>query len=97
VQIIAESVKFCFYTEHAPKSNMESELNLSFDENEKINFALRFLKYVTGFMQSQRQKRRYQIFLYSQIYTKPTTKIYRKGEINSIFGKAKRDFTLALF
>lgn len=24
-------------------------------------------------------------------------KIYRKGEINSIFGKAKRDFTLALF
>ena len=53
---------------------MESELNLSFDENEKINFALRFLKYVAGFMQLQRQKRRYQICLYSQIYTKPTTK-----------------------
>ena len=53
---------------------MESELNLSFDENEKINFALRFLKYVTGFMQSQRQKREYQICFYSQIYTKPTTK-----------------------
>lgn len=32
MQISAESVKFCFYTEHAPKSNMESELNLSFDE-----------------------------------------------------------------
>ena len=28
---------------------MESELNLSFDENEKINFALRFLKYIVGF------------------------------------------------
>ena len=61
MQISAESVKFCFYTKHAPKSNRESELNLSFDENEKINFALRFLKYVAGFMQSQRQKRRYQI------------------------------------
>ena len=44
-----------FYTEHAPKSNRESGLNSSFDENEKINFALRFLKYVAGFMQSQRQ------------------------------------------
>ena len=55
MQIIAESVKFCFYTEHAPKSNMESELNLSFDENEKINFALRFLKYVADFTLSQRQ------------------------------------------
>jgi len=63
-----------FYTEHAPKSNRESELNSSFDENEKINFALRFLKYVAGFMQPQRQKRGYQICLYSQIYTKPTTK-----------------------
>jgi len=49
MQIIAESVKFYFYTEHAPKSNRESGLNLSFDENEKINFALRFLKYVAGF------------------------------------------------
>lgn len=38
-----------------PKSDRESGLNLSFDENEKINFALRFLKYVAGFMQSQRQ------------------------------------------
>ena len=34
---------------------MESELNLSFDENEKINFALRFLKYIAGFTLSQRQ------------------------------------------
>ena len=32
---------------------MESELNLSFDENEKINFALRFLKYIAGFTLSQ--------------------------------------------
>ena len=56
MQISAESVKFCFYTEHAPKSNMESELNLSFDENEKINFALKFLKYIADFTLSQRQK-----------------------------------------
>ncbi|ERJ32082.1 hypothetical protein UNSW2_400 [Campylobacter concisus UNSW2] len=34
---------------------MESELNLSFDENKKINFALRFLKYVADFTLSQRQ------------------------------------------
>jgi len=53
-----------FYTEHAPKSDRESGLNSSFDENEKINFALRFLKYVAGFMQSQRQKREYQICFY---------------------------------
>ena len=51
MQMIAKSVKFCFYTEHAPKSNMESELNLSFDENEKIKFALKFLKYIAGFTQ----------------------------------------------
>ncbi|ERJ21384.1 hypothetical protein UNSW1_53 [Campylobacter concisus UNSW1] len=44
-----------FYTEHAPKSNRESELNSSFDENEKINFALRFLKYLAGFTLPQRQ------------------------------------------
>ena len=55
MQISAESVKFYFYTEHALKSNRESELNLSFDENEKINFALRFLKYIAGFTLSQRQ------------------------------------------
>ena len=64
MQISAESVKFCFYAEHVLRSDRESELNLSFDENEKINFALRFLKYVTGFMQSQRQKREYQICFY---------------------------------
>ncbi|QPH85642.1 hypothetical protein [Campylobacter concisus] len=64
MQISAESVKFCFYTEHAPKSDRESELNSSFDENKKVNFALRFLKYVAGFMQSQRQKRGYQICFY---------------------------------
>lgn len=34
---------------------MESELNLSFDENKKVNLALRFLKYVAGFTLSQRQ------------------------------------------
>ena len=49
MQISAESIKFYFYTEHGPKSNRESELNSSFDENEKINFALRFLKYVADF------------------------------------------------
>ena len=64
MQISAESVKFCFYTEHAITSNMESELNLSFDENEKINFALRFLKYVAGFTLPQRPKRGYQNFAF---------------------------------
>ena len=49
MQISAESIKFYFYTEHAPKSDRESGLNSSFDENEKINFALRFLKYVADF------------------------------------------------
>ena len=53
--MIAVSVKFCFYTEHVPKSNRKSGLNLSFDENKKINFALRFLKYVADFTLSQRQ------------------------------------------
>ena len=48
--MIAESVKFCFYTEHAPKSNMESELNLSFDEK-KDRLALGFLKCLVGFTQ----------------------------------------------
>ena len=62
--MIAESVKFYFYTEHAPKSNRESELNLSFDENKKVNFALRFLKYLAGFTLSQRQKRGYQNFAF---------------------------------
>ena len=32
MQISAEGVKFCFYTEHAPKNDRESGLNLSFDE-----------------------------------------------------------------
>ena len=54
MQISAESVKFYFYTEHASKSNRKSGLNSSFDENKKVNFALRFLKYVAGFIQSQR-------------------------------------------
>ena len=49
MQISAESVKFCFYTEYAPKSDRESGLNSSFDENKKVNFALRFLKYVADF------------------------------------------------
>ena len=39
-----------------PKSDRESGLNLSFDENEKINFALRFLKYIAGFTLSQTPK-----------------------------------------
>ena len=54
MQISAESIKFYFYTEHGSKSNRESELNSSFDENEKINFTLRFLKYVAGFTSLQR-------------------------------------------
>lgn len=49
--MIAKSVKFCFYTEYAPKSDRESELNLSFDENKKVKFALKFLKYIAGFTQ----------------------------------------------
>ena len=51
MQISAESVKFCFYTEYALKSDRKSGLNLSFDENEKIKFALKFLKYIAGFTQ----------------------------------------------
>ncbi|WP_180543942.1 hypothetical protein [Campylobacter concisus] len=39
----------------------------------------------------------YQICFYSQIYTKPTIKSYKKHEANSIFGKVKRGFSLALF
>ena len=61
MHISAEGVKFCFYTEHAPKSNRESGLNLSFNENKKINFVLRFLKYLASFTQLQRQKCGYQI------------------------------------
>lgn len=56
MQMIAKSIKFCFYMEHAPKSDRGSGLNLSFDENKKINFALRFLKYVTRFALQQRPK-----------------------------------------
>ena len=61
MQISAESIKFYFYTEHGPKSNRESELNSSFDENEKINFALRFLKYVADFYTITKTKYGYQI------------------------------------
>jgi len=64
MQISAEGVKFYFYTEHVLKSNRKSGLNLSFDENKKINFALRFLKYLAGFTSSQRQKCGYQICFY---------------------------------
>lgn len=51
MQISAKSVKFYFYTEHVLRSDRESGLNLSFDENEKIKFALKFLKYIAGFTQ----------------------------------------------
>jgi len=37
---------------------------LSFDENKKVNLALRFLKYIAGFTLSQRQKRGYQNFAF---------------------------------
>ena len=43
MQISAESIKFYFYTEHGPKSNRESGLNLSFDKK-KDRLALGFLK-----------------------------------------------------
>ena len=43
MQISAESVKFCFYTDYVLKSNRESELNLSFDKK-KDRLALGFFK-----------------------------------------------------
>ena len=64
MQISAKSVKICFLCRAYPKSNRESGLNSSFYENEKINFALRFLKYVASFTQPQRQKCGYQICFY---------------------------------
>ena len=54
MQISAESVKFCFYTEHAPKSDRESGLNLSFDKK-KDRLALGFLKCLVGFTSPQIQ------------------------------------------
>ena len=57
-------LKFVFYAEHATKSNRESELNSSFSENKKINFTLRFLKYVAGFRPPQIPKCGYQICFY---------------------------------
>lgn len=74
MHISAESIKFCFYTEHASKSDRESGLNSSFDENRKINFALKFLKLSCKVCAATKTKDGYQICFYSQIYTKPTTK-----------------------
>ena len=73
MQISAESVKFYFYTEHGPKSNRESELNSSFDKK-KDRLALGFFKVSCRLYAAIKTKCEYQICLYSQIYTKTTTK-----------------------
>ncbi len=73
MQISTESMKFCFYTEHALKSNRENELNLSFDKK-KDRLALGFFKVSCGLYAAIKTKCGYQICFYSQIYTKPTTK-----------------------
>jgi len=63
MQISAESVKFCFYTEYAPKSNMESELNSSFDKK-KDKLALGFLKLYCKVYAVTKTKYGYQICFY---------------------------------
>lgn len=73
MQISAESVKFCFYTEYAPKSDRESGLNSSFDKK-KDRLALGFFKVSCRLYAAIKTKCGYQICFYSQIYTKPTTK-----------------------
>lgn len=57
MQISAESVKFYFYTEHAHKSNMESELNLSFDKK-KDRLALGFFKAILQGLRCNKDQRR---------------------------------------
>ena len=61
--MIAESVKFCFYTEYALKSNMESGLNLSFDKK-KDRLALGFLKLSCRVFAITKTKCGYQICFY---------------------------------
>ena len=73
MQISAKSVKFCFYTEYAPKSDRESGLNSSFDKK-KDRLALGFFKVSCRLYAAIKTKCGYQICFYSQIYTKPTTK-----------------------
>ena len=61
MQISAKSVKFCFYTQHTPKSNRESEPNLVFgDDKDRLVLGL-FLKYVESFANA---KSGYQICFY---------------------------------
>lgn len=55
MQMIAKSVKFCFYTEYAPKSDRESELNLSFDK-EKDKLALGFFKAILQGLRCNKDK-----------------------------------------
>ena len=76
MQISAESVKFYFYTEHSPKSNRESELNLSFDKK-KDRLALGFFKVSCR--------------LYATIKTKSKTSVLAKlnvGFLQLNFGKS---------
>jgi len=63
MQISIKSVKFCFYTEHALKSNRESELNSSFDK-EKDRLALGFLKLSCKVCAATKTKGGYQICFY---------------------------------
>ena len=75
MQISAESIKFYFYTEHGPKSNRESELNLSFDKK-KDRLALGFFKVSCR--------------LYATIKTKSKTSILAKLNVEFLqlnFGK----------
>ena len=97
MQMIAKSVKFCFYTEYAPKSDRESELNLSFDK-EKDKLALGFFKAILQALRHHKDKSADIKFAFIVKFTLSLPlKNYRKYEINSIFGKVKRDFALALF
>ena len=98
MQISAESIKFYFYTEYAPKNNRESELNLSFDKK-KDRLALGFFKVSCRLYVTTKTKARISNLLLSIKFTRSLPlKIYRKGEANSIFGKnKKRFFSLAFF
>ena len=57
MQISVESVKFCFYTEHAPKSDRESELNLSFDKKKDRLILVLFKAFLQGLRCNKDQRR----------------------------------------
>ena len=69
MQIIAESVKFCFYTEHALRSDRESELNLSFDKK-KDRLALGFFKAILQGLRCNKDQRRISNLLLSIKFTR---------------------------